>query len=138
MPVLIFQNTPRPFVKTYLKTYYSYSNTPELKLEIQEVFLNLDFAIPCGLILNELITNAIKYAFKGIEDGHIIVRINQEGKKVDLIIEDNGIGLPKDVNFEDSSTLGFQLVNALVSQLNGTISLKVDEGTKFFIQFTTK
>ena len=121
-----------------VKSYNSYGKTAELELKLQEVFLNLDFAIPCGLILNELITNAIKYAFDGKEGGVITVKASESKQKVKIVIRDNGVGLPKDINFKDSNTLGFQLVNALVTQLNGKVTLKVNKGTEYEIMFAIK
>jgi PAS domain S-box-containing protein len=120
-----------------LKSYNAYGKSAELKLQLKEVFINLDFAIPCGLILNELITNAIKYAFEGREHGVITVNLSQKKNNIVLKISDDGVGIPKDINFENSNTLGFQLVNALVSQINGSLSLKVDNGTKYEISFKT-
>ena len=122
-----------------VKSYNSYGKTAELELKLQEVFLNLDFAIPCGLILNELITNAIKYAFEDTEDeGVITVTTSREKQNVRMVIKDNGKGLPEDIDFKDSNTLGFQLVNALVTQINGKIKLTVENGTEYEILFALK
>jgi PAS domain S-box-containing protein len=120
-----------------LKSYNAYGKSAELKLKLKEVFINLDFAIPCGLILNELITNAVKYAFEGKTHGIIEVELAQKKNIILLKISDNGIGLPEDINFEDSNTLGFQLVNALVNQINGKLVFKVNNGTKYEISFKT-
>jgi PAS domain S-box-containing protein len=116
-------------------SYQIFDNFIDLKLDIQPVNLNLDQAIPCGLIVNELITNALKYAFKGRKRGIIFIGITEEGKTVSVRIEDNGVGLPKGFDYLKSETLGLQLVVTLVEQLDGKLELKSDKGTKFLITF---
>jgi two-component sensor histidine kinase len=96
--------------------------------------LDIDAAIPCGLIINELLTNAVKHAFPGDEKGEICVEFgldNQENNV--LIVEDNGVELSDEIDFKNSGTIGFQLVNTLVNQLKGSIILSRDKGTTFQI-----
>jgi two-component sensor histidine kinase len=95
----------------------------------------LDQAIPCGLLVNELITNAIKYAFPSKQDGEIYIELKEIDGYVHLKIEDNGIGLPKDFDFIKSDTLGLQLVSTLTEQLDGEISVSNYGGTKYLITF---
>lgn len=121
--------------KNLVHSYSSYDNDIELRLEIDNVFLNLDLAIPCGLIINELVSNSLKYAFPGNREGEIVVGLHVEGDNLKLTISDNGIGLPKHIDYRNTESLGLQLVVTLVDQLNGTIKLDNKKGTKYTIVF---
>ena len=117
----------------------SYSNSEQeikLNLDIQNVFLNLDLAIPCGLIINEIVSNALKYAFvdKNTE-GEISIKMSLEGENLLLRIGDNGVGLSPHIDFRNTPSLGLQLVVTLTDQLNGTIELDTKYGTNYTIQF---
>lgn len=116
-------------------SYQIFDNFIELKLKVEPVNLNLDQAIPCGLIVNELITNSLKYAFKGRKEGEIFIGIHETGKAVSIQIEDNGVGLPKGFNHLKTETLGLQLVVTLVEQLDGVMEMKSENGTKYLITF---
>lgn len=107
----------------------------ELSSEIEKINLLLDQAIPCGLLANELITNSLKYAWPNDEDGKIIIQLKQEGSQVSLLIGDNGIGLPKKFNEMNSDTLGLQLVLTLVEQLDGELTVNLENGTEYLIKF---
>lgn len=117
---------------------YSINETKiKLILEIEKISLSLDNAIPTGLIVNELLSNAIKHAFPGERKGNITVTLKQESNNINLSITDNGIGFSDHIDFHNSPSLGLQLVNSLIEQLNGTIkfSNKKDLGTNVFITF---
>ena len=102
-----------------------------------DVLLNVDTASPCGLIINELISNAIKHAFPDGKYGKVSINIGLVRKnKYKLIFRDNGVGFPENINFRDTETLGLQLINTLVEQLDGTIELIVNNGTEFKISFS--
>jgi two-component sensor histidine kinase len=119
--------------------FHSYQRTLggiELKVQVDEVFLDLDQAIPCGLILNELMTNALKYAFPGGRQGTIKVELhNGSGDMVTLLVMDDGVGLPSDLDIHKTNTLGWQLINSLVAQLSGTLSIENTNGTCCGITF---
>jgi len=106
-----------------------------IHLEVKNVFLNIDKAIPCGLIINELVSNSMKYAFPNNDKGDIVISMSAENGYVNLGIYDNGIGFPENVEFQKTETLGLQLVSALTAQLGGSISLDRSKGTRFAIQF---
>ena len=107
-----------------------------LTTDIEKVVLNLDQAIPCGLILNELISNSLKYAFPDPEcEGTIHLSIKYEGPNVVIEVRDNGIGLPEGFNLEKSDALGLQLVYTLTDQLDGQIEFDSEKGTRYFIKF---
>jgi two-component sensor histidine kinase len=106
-----------------------------LKTDLTTIYLSLDQAIPCGLIVNELISNALKYAFTESTDGEIFVGIKEQNNQMLLTIADNGIGMPKDFDVENSNTLGLQLVHTLAEQLDARIELHTQKGTKYLITF---
>ena len=101
------------------------------------VSLGIDAAIPCGLIVNELISNSLKHAFPDGMDGKIRVEIHSRpDREMTMVVGDNGVGFPKDMDFRNTETLGMQLVNSLTAQLGGRIELHVNGGTEFKITFT--
>jgi two-component sensor histidine kinase len=111
--------------------------TGEIKLEVdmEKIDLVLDQAIPCGLMVNELITNSIKYAFPDKRDGTIFIGLKDVNNVIHLSIEDNGVGLPEGFDILKSDTLGLQLVATLVEQLDGEITVNNYHGTKYLITF---
>lgn len=122
-------------VQNLVHSYQLYQDKIELKLNVEPVHLALDQAIPCGLILNELVSNALKYAYPKNEKGVIVIDISEKNNKLTIGVEDFGIGLPKDYKIENSESLGLSLVHTLVDQLDGELILKRLGGTKFLITF---
>jgi len=122
--------------KNLVHSYVIYDNLIELEIKSTEVFLNLDLSIPCGLIVNELVSNALKYAFKKEEKGKISIELFVKEGEVNLIIKDNGVGLSQEIDFYNTETLGLQLVISLTEQINGNIMLlKEKKGTGYIITF---
>ncbi|MCK4312072.1 MAG: GAF domain-containing protein, partial [Candidatus Cloacimonetes bacterium] len=114
----------------------------QLDTKVRDVSLDINTAIPCGLIINELISNSLKYAFPHGEKGKITVNFIwkedtefHDGKIYTLVVKDNGVGFPADIDFRNTESLGLQLVNTLVEQLHGNIKLNGEEGTSFEIIF---
>lgn len=116
-------------------SYSNPDNPPKLNLDLDPIQLNLDTAIPCGLIINELISNALKYAFRDKKGGQLDVSVKTNGKSIRIIIADNGKGFPANVDFRNTESLGLQLVVTLVDQINGKIELETKKGAKFTIDF---
>ncbi|MBD3883881.1 PAS domain S-box protein [Phormidium tenue FACHB-886] len=107
-----------------------------LKLEVSPVSLNVDTAIPCGLIINELVTNSLKHAFPTAQTGEIFIQFYADADhRLTLIIGDNGIGLPQGLNLKTIRSLGLQLVFNLTKQLKGTIDISHQQGVLFKITF---
>jgi len=124
-----------------LLSYLSFShdldpNKIKIDLNVEDAFLDINTAIPCGLIINELVTNSIKYAFPDGGSGTIGVDLysKYEDEYV-LIVDDDGIGISEDIDFQNTDTLGLQLVNNLTKQLEGSIDLNRENGTKIKIVF---
>lgn len=119
-----------------LHSYSSLEHEIKLNLDIQNVFLNLDLAIPCGLIINEIVSNALKYAFVDkMENAEIMIKMHLVGEDLQLQIRDNGVGLPEHIDYRNTESLGLQLVVTLVDQLNGNIELDSTAGAHYNILF---
>ncbi len=131
-----------PF-KTYIKKIsnelirsYHLKTAIALNLKIEDIFLSIDKAIPLGLILNELLTNAIKYAFLGMENGRVTISLKlRKDQFYELIFRDDGIGIPKNINFEKTESLGLYLIKILTQQIDGTVMMTSDHGTVYKIVF---
>ena len=123
--------------------FYSYSGDADkirLVVDVDDVNLNMETAVPCGLIVSELFTNSVKYAFPEGREGEIRVSLKQEPGKDDarefiLTVSDDGVGFPPDLDYRNTETLGLELVNSLTCQIDGNISLDLTQGTKFTVKF---
>jgi PAS domain S-box-containing protein len=111
-----------------------------LKMEIADISLGLDYAIPCGLIINELVSNSLKYAFPKERQGEIRIGLQKTSEnEVELTVSDNGIGIPEGLDFGTIESLGLDLVKILAEhQLGGKIELNRAGGTSFSFRFTVK
>jgi len=107
----------------------------QFKNNTDSVYLDVRQAVPCGLILNELITNAYKHAFEGQSEGTIEIDLQQAGKTVILEVKDDGIGIPEEIDQTSSESLGVSLVQNLVSQLKGELTIENSDGTTVTISF---
>lgn len=117
---------------------YSYSSEKvKLELNVEKITLTLDTSIPTGLIINELITNAIKHAFPGHRQGVITLNLRSENNFVLLELKDNGVGFAPGIDFVNSHSLGLQLVNTLIEQIEGELKFKSekDKGTEVLVTF---
>ncbi|HWR25669.1 MAG TPA: CHASE4 domain-containing protein [Methanosarcina sp.] len=158
---LDFSSYLRKLVADLLESYNTENAKIKVNLDLNSAFLGVDTAISLGIIINELFTNSIKYAFPEGKGGEISISLTREkteaesnqnkisnkissqnsvtapwiNKKYTLIFADNGKGFPEDCDFRNSNSLGLQLVNALVDQIDGCIELRKEHGTKFIIRF---
>lgn len=152
-------------VKKLFQAYRLGNPDLKLDLSIQkDIFFDMDTAVPLGIIINELVSNSLKHAFQGRDKGLIRIGLcreesteckkkvtekvteyagckrgkNEKRKKINFILTvlDDGVGMPQNFNFENSETLGIQLVFALLDQLSGKLEVKTDCGTEFIIRFT--
>lgn len=110
----------------------------DVNIEQTNFILNIDTAIPLGLLVNEIITNSFKHAFANMQSGRINISVKTIGKSVELIIKDNGKGLPENYleMMKKSKSLGFELITILVEQLNAKLEIKNDNGAEFKLSFT--
>jgi two-component sensor histidine kinase len=133
-----FREYIHSLVKSLFDSYCLNSEQVQLKIEIEDIVLDIERAIPLGLTINELVTNSLKHAFPNNRKGGLRVDLGKsKDKEYDytLIIGDNGIGYPSDFKFRDSDSLGKVLVRLLVKQLHGVIDLDRNNGTIFTIKF---
>jgi len=117
------------------RTYLGDSESINFIVQGQDIYLDINKAIPCGLIINELVTNSIKYGFPDNHKGEIFIKLSSNNGKNCICVRDSGIGLPEDLQIKTSGTFGFQMVNALVAQLDGDINIKSGRGTTICITF---
>jgi two-component sensor histidine kinase len=110
-------------------------NRITLTKDVEQVFLPLDLAMPCGLIINEIVSNCLKHAFPNGNKGSIEFSLARTDQWIELVIKDSGAGLPENVVFGNSETLGLRLIEALVKQLQGEISVRRADGTTFHVRF---
>jgi PAS domain S-box-containing protein len=118
----------------------SYSNGKDINVDVKvnNVSLDNDRVVLLGLIINELISNSLQYGFAGRNAGTIKVHMNNGKSGISLVVKDDGKGFPDGMNFKKTNSLGLQLVNTLVSQLNGDITLRQSKGTEFDILFKSR
>lgn len=128
-----FRDYIQKLVYDILYTYGVKARNIELEMDIDDIELDMETSIPCGLIINELVTNSVKYAFP---EGKGTISIQFKGQdELQLIIKDDGIGLPQEVDVEHIETPGLQLVLNLVKQLNGELTINRSQGTEYIIKF---
>jgi two-component sensor histidine kinase/CheY-like chemotaxis protein len=119
--------------------FLAYRVNPEwvsLSTHTDQVDLDINKAIPLGLVVNELLSNSLKYAFPKEKKGIIEILLQSENGRITLKVKDNGVGMAKELDFSNTKTLGLQLVMALVQQLKGIIEVQRDQGTEFLIRFS--
>lgn len=127
------------YVKSLIKDLFSSYNVDTeriiLKSEFEGIYFEIDIAILCGLIINELVSNSLKHAFPSGRKGEIYIELKNEEKKYTLILRDTGVGFPAGLDFRKTESLGLQLVNTLTDQLGGKIELNQNGCTEFKIVF---
>ena len=127
-------------IKDYLTTLASslvrsYRINTKVKIDAENIYLNIDKSVTCGLIINELLTNSLKHAFHDNSDGQIHIQFLRQNSHYELIVKDNGMGLSEDFDIDNTNTFGLKLVKRLTQQLEGTINYEVNNGTMFKIDF---
>lgn len=136
-----FKDYVKSLSNNLLQTYRNNGSKIQLDLQINDVLLTIDKAIPCGLIINELLSNSLKYAFPNGQDGTICVQLEETNGSSDskynyhLVIKDNGCGIPEDFDFSQAKSLGLKLVQSLTAQLDGELKIERENGTVFKIDF---
>jgi two-component sensor histidine kinase len=145
----------KKLIENLFQTYKIGNAGISLKIDLEEnLFFDVNTAVPLGMIVNELVSNSFKHAFPGRDEKGIIqIKLSSEksvdersnkgqlaerGNAYTLIVSDNGVGIPKNIDFENPDTLGLQLVAILVDQLGGEIKMKRDKGTEFRIKVNVK
>lgn len=121
------------------QSYREMSKQVLIQVDAQELSLDIETAIPCGLIVNELVSNAFKHAFPNERSGQIRIAVAvHDCTRVQLRISDDGVGLPVNFDFHNSPSLGLQLVNSLVNQIDGLIHIEMKGGAHFTVEFAAQ
>ena len=128
-----------------MRTYKDTAQQVKLDIQAEAVNLDIDTAIPCGLMINELVSNSLKHGFPAAEHssaaraGRICIRlVLLSDHAIKLTIEDNGVGFPEDMEVRKTDTLGLQLVISLTRQLGGTVTFKTNHGAQTEINFISE
>jgi two-component sensor histidine kinase len=151
---LNFSEYIKKLAENLFQTYRLSGKNIYLCMDMEEnTFINMDIAVPLGIIVNELVSNSLKHAFSGKDRGEIRIKLcrDENGEFISskeeskskvcestsfiLIVSDNGVGIPEDLNIEDLDSLGLQLVFSLIDQLDGELELKRNNGMEFIMRF---
>ncbi|KAA1247719.1 tetratricopeptide repeat protein [Aquimarina sp. RZ0] len=130
-------------LRTYLGNLLTYFNTSynlteqniTINTVMDDIDLDMDYLVPCGLIVNEILANSIKYAFLDGSNGQINIKASRNQDECILTIEDTGVGFPENFRIEDCQTLGMQLIQGLVKQIKGTVEIISNPGACYIITF---
>ncbi|SME91895.1 histidine kinase dimerization/phosphoacceptor domain -containing protein [Desulfovibrio gilichinskyi] len=122
----------------FLLRSYSIDNNIHPAFDISDIHLGIDSAIPCGLIINELLSNSLRHAFPDKKQGNLFVSMSRKGNDINLTVSDDGIGLPENFKIGSTKTLGMTLVETLSQQLCGKMIIDKTIGTSFQIIFPAK
>jgi len=118
------------------RSYGVSSSRVKLATRLDNIHLHIDTAVPCGLIINELVSNCLKHAFPDGREGEVRIEVNQGDQQISLLVADNGVGLPKDVNLWNATSLGLRLVRTLANQIGAAVDVNSRDGTQIEIVFT--
>jgi two-component sensor histidine kinase/sensor domain CHASE-containing protein len=117
-------------------SYAGDSEAVDVEVDVAELSLDMDVSVPCGLIINELLSNALKHAFPGGRKGRVRLGLRRgEGDTLVLTVSDDGIGFPSDIDVRAPRTLGLRIVNILAAQIGGSLDLRTAGGTTFTLAF---
>jgi two-component sensor histidine kinase len=132
-----FGDYVRTLMAQLMRSYGTKLAKIDMQTEVAALRLGIDVAVPCGLIVNELVTNSLKHAFPDGRNGEVNVGLCETGDGHLLLkVRDNGVGMPQGFDYRQTESLGLQLVNALVRQLDGSVELHCEGGTTFAITFS--
>ncbi|MBF0506004.1 MAG: PAS domain-containing protein [Nitrospirae bacterium] len=133
-----FEDYIKSIISEIIGLYRIDTGVITMEINVEDIELDLEAAVPCGLIINELLTNALKYAFPDNRSGVLSVHFTKTEDTYTLSIKDNGVGLPEGFDYKEASTLGLRLVKVLTGQLRGAFEIKSDKGTEAVVTFKTK
>jgi two-component sensor histidine kinase len=135
---IVFAEYAEALVADLSHTHAAAARGIKVLLEMEDVRIGVDTAIPCGLMLNELVSNALKHAFVGAPSGKLEVRLSRERQRLTLSVADDGVGLPPGLQPRIAATLGLDLVFTFAEQLEADVQVETGAGTRFIISFAEK
>lgn len=130
-----FEEYIRKIVTYLYNTYQTQRTQVKTVIDVEDVKFNIETAVPCGLVISELVSNSLKHAFPEGKKGEILVSLHSSDDTYQLTISDNGIGLPEDSEIDKINSFGLELVNILVNQIDGKLSLDKSHGTQYALKF---
>jgi two-component sensor histidine kinase/sensor domain CHASE-containing protein len=126
----------RDLADQLLRFYKGDSGLVDVQIDVEDIPIDMDVSVSVGLILNELLSNALAHAFPPNRPGRISVGLRRtEGGRIEIAVSDNGVGFPKEIDFRNPSSLGLRIVNILAQQIQATLALDTQEGTTFLVTF---
>ena len=128
----------KSYLDEILTTQHLINNNLQYYLDSEVVLLHLDIAVPLGIVVSELFTNALKHAYHNIENPTLNVSLKSQNKEFELLIKDNGVGFKEDFHLENQSTLGMEIITTLIDQIDGDLFIYNDNGACFKINFKDK
>jgi two-component sensor histidine kinase len=130
-----FADYIRSLARDLFDTYSTQRSRIQLQMDVEDVMVDVNNAVPLGLIINELVTNSLKYAFPDDRDGIISINFHKKCDEYLLEVSDDGVGIPPRFDLENCESLGMLLVTSLTSQIQGELEMKTSPGTTFLIKF---
>jgi PAS domain S-box-containing protein len=132
---LEFEGYIKDLVDLIFRTLNIEEKKIELDIDCENLEININQAIPVALVINELVSNSFEHGFSGLEGGKLTVEMKHKDQEVNMLVSDNGVGLPDNFDVADSSTLGLTMVRQLIKQLNGELEVTNNNGAQFEIKF---
>jgi PAS domain S-box-containing protein len=133
---LSFDEYAQELVQTIKQTVDASTSNITVDFDTEEVSLDINQAIPAALIINEVVVNSFKHAFGSSESGRIVITVSQNGNTVNVVIKDNGVGLPSDFDIDTQNSLGVNLIQTLAGQLEAELDIRSENGTLFEMSFS--
>ena len=133
---LSFDEYAQELVQTIKQTVDASTGNITVDFDTEEVSLDINQAIPAALIINEVVVNSFKHAFGSSESGRIVITVSQNGNTVNVVIKDNGAGLPSDFDIDTQNSLGVNLIQTLAGQLEAELDIRSENGTLFEMSFS--
>jgi len=130
-----FETYVKRLVNTVKKTLPLDYQHIDIEIDAGNVSLDINQAIPCAILINELVTNSYKHAFKGKDSGTIWINLYEDMGRIFIEVKDNGIGLPKGFSIDEQSSIGMNLIQTLTDQLNGKLEVSSNDGGRFMVNF---
>ncbi len=134
-----FNDYLKNLLSSLFNSYKSNKAKINLKIDVDNIFLNIHTAIPCGLIVNEIVSNSLKHAFPNGNEGNIMISLKRKSSEmIELTAADDGIGLPDDIDVEKFNSLGMKLIHMFTEQLSGELRINGNQGAQYCIAFQEK
>lgn len=135
MSHISFSGYLNELVQNIYRSYSIIDKSIDFELSLEEVDVNIDSSITLGLIVNEIVSNSLKHAFSGRARGTISIDLTTQDNILNLKVKDDGVGIPSDFDYKNTSTLGFNIILNLIDQINGKLIINTTNGTEMLIQF---